>query len=156
MRKIIGVLIIIAAAAVLCGCAKSPVGVYGNCLMPCPASPNCVSSCEKDADHFVAPIDYMVPRQNAREAVIRIIGDFPRTRIITDRDNYIHAEFRSEIFRFVDDVEFFFDEEKPVIHVRSASRIGYSDLGVNRKRMENIRERFRRLFPVIPDTAISK
>jgi uncharacterized protein (DUF1499 family) len=156
MRGIIGVLIIIAAGAGLAGCAKSPVGIYGNCLMPCPASPNCVSSCEKNADRFVAPIDYMVPRQNAREAVIRIIGDFPRTRIVTARDNYIHVEFRSRVFRFVDDVEFFFDEEKPLIHVRSASRVGFSDLGVNRKRVETIRERFRRIFPVIPDTAIAK
>jgi uncharacterized protein (DUF1499 family) len=156
MRKIIGVWIIIAAGAGLSGCGKSPVGIYGNCLMPCPASSNCVSSCEKDADFFVAPIDYMVPRQNAREAVIRIIDDFPRTRIVTARDNYIHVEFRSRIFRFVDDVEFLFDEEKPLIHVRSASRVGYSDMGVNRKRVETIRERFRRIFPVIPDTAVSK
>ena len=61
---------------------------------------------------------------------------------IIDDDNYVHAEFRSRIFRFVDDVEFFFDEADSVVHFRSAARTGYSDMGVNRKRMEEIRTHF--------------
>ena len=66
-----------------------------------------------------------------------------RTKIITKDERYIHAEFRSEWFRFVDDVEFCFDEQKNIIHVRSASRVGYSDFGVNRKRVEDIRNRYK-------------
>jgi uncharacterized protein (DUF1499 family) len=66
----------------------------------------------------------------------------PRTTIVTLEEDYIRAEFKSRIFGFVDDVEFWFDDEQKVIHFRSASRVGYSDLGANRKRMEKIRERF--------------
>jgi uncharacterized protein (DUF1499 family) len=66
----------------------------------------------------------------------------PRTDIVTLEEDYIHAECRSRIFGFVDDVEFWFDGANGVIHFRSASRMGYSDLGVNRKRMERIRKEF--------------
>lgn len=66
----------------------------------------------------------------------------PRTRIRRDEAAYLHAEFRSLIFRFVDDVEFLLDADAGVIHVRSASRLGYSDLGVNRRRVEAIRQAF--------------
>jgi uncharacterized protein (DUF1499 family) len=65
-----------------------------------------------------------------------------RTSIITKKDNYIHATFKSRIFRFVDDVEFYFDDKEKIVHFKSASRVGHSDLGVNRKRMEEIRKRF--------------
>ena len=64
-----------------------------------------------------------------------------RTRILTKEEDYIRVEYTSRLFRFVDDVEFYFPEE-PVIHVRSASRLGYSDLGANRRRVERIRELF--------------
>jgi uncharacterized protein (DUF1499 family) len=66
----------------------------------------------------------------------------PRARVVKDEGNYMHAEFTSRIFRFVDDVEFVIDDAHKVIHFRSASRLGYSDFGVNRKRMEEIRKRF--------------
>jgi uncharacterized protein (DUF1499 family) len=65
-----------------------------------------------------------------------------RAKVITDTGDYIHAEFTSRLFRFVDDVEFSFDDTNKLINFRSASRKGYSDLGVNRKRMEEIRKRF--------------
>jgi uncharacterized protein (DUF1499 family) len=68
-----------------------------------------------------------------------IVQTFPRTSVITVSDSYLHAEFTSLIFRFVDDVEFVIDNDAKVIHVRSASRLGTSDLGVNRKRVEEIR-----------------
>ena len=67
----------------------------------------------------------------------------PRSQIVSSTNTYIHVEFTSLIFRFVDDVEFLFDDEKKLIHVRSASRVGYSDLGANRNRVEEIRKRFR-------------
>ena len=65
-----------------------------------------------------------------------------RTSIITQKDNYIHTTFKSRIFRFVDDIEFYFDDKEKLIHFKSASRVGRNDLGVNRKRMEEIRKRF--------------
>jgi uncharacterized protein (DUF1499 family) len=66
-------------------------------------------------------------------------------RVITETETYVHATFTSRVFRFVDDLEFYFVLDAPVIHVRSASRVGYSDLGVNRKRVEKIRKAFRSL-----------
>jgi uncharacterized protein (DUF1499 family) len=65
-----------------------------------------------------------------------------RMKIVEEKDDYLHAEARSLIFRFVDDVEFYLPAPEKVIHVRSASRVGYSDMGVNRKRVEEIRRRF--------------
>ena len=87
------------------------------------------------------------------QALIAVIQKMKRTRIMTVQERYIHAEFTSFLFRFVDDVEFLLDEGSKTIHVRSASRIGYSDLGVNRKRVEAIRTRFdalRRKERIIP------
>ena len=71
-----------------------------------------------------------------------VIGAMPRSKIVTADERYIHAEFSSGLFRFVDDVEFLIDPDTKTIHFRSASRVGRSDLGVNRKRMEEIRQRF--------------
>lgn len=78
----------------------------------------------------------------AREKLISVINSINRVRIITLQGDYIHAEFISALFRFVDDVEFYFDDANKTIHLRSASRVGYYDLGVNRRRIENIRGRF--------------
>ena len=74
----------------------------------------------------------------AKNKVFAIIAQMPRAKIVSKRGKFIHVEFKSKIFGFVDDVEFYFDKEG-VISFRSASRLGYSDLGVNRERMERIR-----------------
>jgi len=96
----------------------------------------------EDEDHLIAPFTYEGSAAEARAKLIVILESTKRAEIISSTDNYIHAEFTSLIFRFVDDVEFYFDDQKPVIHVRSASRVGYSDLGANRKRIEALRQRF--------------
>jgi uncharacterized protein (DUF1499 family) len=75
--------------------------------------------------------------------LLGIVLATPRTRVVTQEEDYLRVEYKSRIFGFVDDVEFWFDDENKRIHFRSASRKGYSDLGVNRKRMEGIREQFR-------------
>jgi len=111
-------------------------------LSPCPKSPNCVSSLSEDESHYVAPLAYETTLEEAREKLILIINSMKRSEIVTAEMNYIRATFKSGLFRFVDDVEFSFDDQKKVINVRSASRTGYSDLGVNRKRVEEIRKRF--------------
>lgn len=111
-------------------------------LSPCPNKPNCVSSETHDAAHAVAPFTIYKTPQESLEIIASIIRFMPRTRIIEQTPDYIHAEFTSRLFHFTDDVEFLYNPDKNVIDVRSASRVGYSDLGVNRKRVEMLREAY--------------
>ncbi len=123
------------------GCSSVPpanLGVRDGRLAPCPKTPNCVSSQSMDREHAIEPLAYSTSKEEALADLKKIIGQMKRTRIIEERDDYIRAECTSAIWRFVDDVEFFFDESVRVIHVRSASRLGESDFGVNRKRIEAI------------------
>lgn len=108
-------------------------------LSPCPSSPNCVSTQAQDESHAIAPLRYEKTRAEAKEALKAIIRTLPRTKLVEEDDTYLHYEFTSLLLRFVDDVEFLFDDEAKTIHFRSASRTGYGDLGVNRRRMEEIR-----------------
>ena len=114
------------------------LGVQAGRLAACPASPNCVCSQDDDAAHHVEP--FSVSGARPIEELAAAIATMPRAKVISSTDNYLHAEFTSLIFRFVDDVEFFVDPATKVVHCRSASRTGYSDLGVNRKRIEAIRK----------------
>ena len=127
---------------VLSGCGKSDIGLTNGRFAQCPDSPNCVSSMADDKKHFIEPIPYEGDRAGARQTMLSVIQSMKRSRLISQSDTYIHAEFRSFLFRFVDDVELFFPENTPVIHMKSASRTGYSDFGVNRKRLEEIRQKF--------------
>ena len=120
----------------LTACAGEPpqnIGVQDGRLTACPDSPNCVSSFESDAEHGIQPL-----RANLLQ-VERVLLGLVEANIVKSRDGYLYAEFTSRLMRYVDDVEFLEDSTAGVIHVRSASRLGYSDLGVNRKRIENIR-----------------
>jgi uncharacterized protein (DUF1499 family) len=109
-------------------------------LLPCSSTPNCVSTLSSDEQHAIAPLRYQRSRAEAKEALKGAVLSLPRTKLIEEDDSYVHFEFTSLLLRFVDDVEFVFDEESKTIHFRSASRVGYSDLGVNRRRMEEIRK----------------
>jgi uncharacterized protein (DUF1499 family) len=111
-------------------------------LAPCPASPNCISTLSNDPGKYMHPLPCADNSETSRQIILSIIKSMPRSKVVMKEGNYIHAEFRSLIFRFIDDVEFLFDENEKVIHFRSASRTGYSDLGVNRKRMQKISERY--------------
>jgi len=113
-----------------------------NRLTPCPKTPNCVSSLAEDKQHFIEPIPYAGETAVAQHELLEILHSFKRVRVVRLEEDYIHAEFVSSVFRFVDDVEFAFDDVKKIIQVKSASRTGYSDLGVNRRRIEKIRELF--------------
>ena len=119
--------------------SASSLGIESGSLSPCPASPNCVVSQNADAKHSIAPIIYNVTQDKARETLLKVLTVVPRTEIIKQTDNYIHAISKSRIFKFVDDVEFYFPSDKSIIHIRSASRVGDSDFGVNRTRLEQIR-----------------
>ena len=88
------------------------------------------------------PLSYQDSPTDAKDRLLTLLQALPRVHIMTNDPHYIHVECTSLIFRFVDDVEFLFDEDKKLIHVRSASRVGYSDLGANRKRVEAIRQQF--------------
>ena len=110
-------------------------------LSPCPSSPNCVSTLAppEDARHAIAPYRYRKSRAEVKEALKATIATLPRTKLVEEEEAYLHYEFTSRLLRFVDDVEFVFDDESKTIHFRSASRIGYGDYGVNRDRMEHLR-----------------
>jgi len=111
-------------------------------LSPCPKSPNCVSSLAVDKEHFITPIPYGGNNALTKHKLLEILNSFKRTRVVRIEGNYIQAEFVSSVFRFVDDVEFYLDDAVKVIQVKSASRTGYSDFGVNRRRVEMIRKKF--------------
>lgn len=128
------------------GCAGKPPATLGpkeGGLAACPDKPNCVMSMTmNDEKHFVEPLAYAIGERRAYELLHQVIVSQDRTAIVEQTDRYLRAEFKSRLFRFVDDVEFYFPPDASVIHVRSASRMGYSDLGVNRKRIESIRGQF--------------
>lgn len=117
------------------------LGFSNGRMAPCRPTPNCVSSqaARTDSVHYIEPIPFKGTTLDALAAVRRALAQTGRTRIIAEGPNYLYAEFRTPIMRYVDDVEFGFDPGRSVIHVRSASRLGWSDLGVNRERIEKLR-----------------
>lgn len=113
--------------------------------MPCPKTPNCVNSQTADEKNYIQSLHYTGTQQAARFRLLQILESEKRAKVITAQHNYIRVEFTSALFRFIDDVEFYFPVEQDgekVIHVRSASRVGHYDFGVNRKRIEEIRSKF--------------
>lgn len=117
-------------------------GPVSDRLRPCPGSPNCVCSEYPDDDHSIEPLTIAGSPDEAWDRLLRILDEQPRTTIITRSNEYLLAHVRTRVFRFLDELEFRLDRPGRMIHVRSASRIGYSDLGTNRKRVEAIRKRF--------------
>jgi uncharacterized protein (DUF1499 family) len=114
-------------------------------LEPCSGRPNCVCSLVHGA-RYIEPLAYHGSVTGVLARVRAILQSLPRVRIVESEPDYIHAEARSRIFGFVDDLEFMTDPQQPVVHVRSAARLGYSDFGVNRRRIEAIREQLTRAF----------
>ena len=114
-------------------------------LAPCPKSPNCVNSQADDRAHFTEPLRFTGEAPQAWKRLQSILITESRLTIVEDTGGYLHAEARSLVFRFIDDVEFLLDSGAGLIQVRSASRVGYSDFGVNRRRVERIRKAFNEL-----------
>ena len=127
--------------AVISCAGKRPtnLGIESSRLTSCPSSPNCVSSDAVDSSHSIAAFVLAVPPRDAWLAVRGSVEGLPRTKIIAATADYIHAECTSAVFGFVDDLELHLRIAEGVIAVRSASRLGYSDLGVNRRRIEDLR-----------------
>lgn len=119
------------------------LGAVEGRLAPCPDSPNCVSSQADDPVHQVEPLSYSGSLTEAKADLKQVIDSLPRTEVVTNRPDYIHITSRSFLFGFIDDTEFYFDESTQTIQVRAAARLGYSDFGVNRKRVQTIREAFK-------------
>jgi len=154
MKKLTSILIVgvaVIAAILLVRCSMlgqssksgQPPGLVSGTLAPCPDKPNCVSSeAGEDADHQIAPIDYAGISTEAAWSRIQQVIEELGGEVTVASDAYLAATFTSSLFRFIDDVECRLDPAKEQIQIRSASRVGYSDLGVNRKRVEAISRAF--------------
>jgi len=140
LERIIAMGILSSFLAACAGDRPDNLGAKNGLLALCPKSPNCVSSQGKDTQHSLAPFAFS---GDPGAAMIRLKNLFEArkdTKVIEESDGYLRVEFHTTLF--VDDGEFLLDRERKVIHLRSASRIGYSDLGKNRSRLEEIRRDF--------------
>lgn len=123
------------------------LGLREGRLRDCPSTPNCVCTQASDETRRLPPLTFTEEPAAAMARLKRALAHMPRTRIVTEEPWYLHAEATTLVFRFVDDLEFLIDPQARVIHFRSASRVGYSDAGVNRARMETLRSLFEQLGP---------
>jgi uncharacterized protein (DUF1499 family) len=124
------------------GTRPDNLGVHDGRLAPPKRTPNNVSSQadrNTDAAHYIEPLRYAGDARQAWTALRQVIDGMQRVKVITSDPNYLYAEFSSRLMGYVDDTEFYLDEKAGVIQVRSASRLGSSDFGVNRERIESIR-----------------
>lgn len=140
--------IILGGSLLMTGCSgTSPkLGLEAGNLKPCPESPNCVNSQAQDEEHSIKPFKLTGSIPEVKKKLTQAIELLDNSKVVVSDSNYIRAEFTSSLFRFVDDVEFYFpgsDSAETIVHVRSASRLGHSDLGVNRKRIESIRSKLK-------------
>jgi uncharacterized protein (DUF1499 family) len=135
-----------AGLMILTGCQQTVTGMTGltadGRLRPCPDKYSCVCTQDTAERHRIAPLRYTGTQEEAREQLLMVLRRMAQSTLVKAGADYIHVEFRSAFFEFVDDVEFLFDDAAKLIHFRSASRTGYYDFNVNRKRMEEIRKRF--------------
>jgi uncharacterized protein (DUF1499 family) len=133
------------ALMTLTGCQKTvaqTTGLKDGKLRPCPDKRNCVCTQDPVEQHRIESLRYDVTQEEALDKLLGVIRHMERSTLVQVDPDYIHAEFRSAVFEFVDDVEFLFDDSAKLIHFRSAARMGYYDFNVNRNRMEDIRKRF--------------
>ncbi|HIA18672.1 MAG TPA: DUF1499 domain-containing protein [Planctomycetaceae bacterium] len=129
----------------MCAVADGKPGNPDRQLAPCPSRPNCVCSHATLPRHAIDPLPVPESLEDPFEQLVQLMRDWPRAQLVTQTANYLHMEVRTALFRFVDDVEFYWNADESLIHIRSASRLGYSDLGTNRHRLERIRHQFQQL-----------
>lgn len=111
-----------------------PSKVGNGTMAPCPNSPNCVSTQATDDSQKIEPIPIQGNAAETLDSLEKAIATMPKSQVITRTDNYLYVEFRSSLWNFVDDVEFFVNAEDSVVDARSSARVGYGDGGVNRAR----------------------
>lgn len=143
----LGILIIFGIVSMIVNNNIKPknLGVQEGKLAEMPNSPNAVSSQTREVDKRVEPLLFKGTLEESKKNIENIIKEFEGAKIITNEKNYIHVVFSTKIMKYKDDVEFFFDESSKIIEFRSASRIGKSDLGMNRKRYEAIKELYQQI-----------
>jgi uncharacterized protein (DUF1499 family) len=127
---------------IFAGTRPDNLGISSGKLAPCPSTPNCVSSQSTDTEHYIEPLTYQSSASDAIARLKNIIESQEGAKLVAESGDYLYAEFTSRWMGFVDDVEFYANEEARKIEVRSASRLGESDLGANRQRIESIRSQF--------------
>jgi uncharacterized protein (DUF1499 family) len=137
--SIIAAIVIVMPLFSCAGTRPTKLGVKDSRLASCPSSPNCVSSDDADTSHRIPAFQLALPAADAWRAVRSTIANEPRTKIITETDDYLHAECSSAFFGFVDDLELHQRPAQNLIAIRSAARLGHGDFGVNRKRVEKLR-----------------
>jgi uncharacterized protein (DUF1499 family) len=149
LLRIVGVVILILVAAsfilaVFSLKAKKPddLGVKDGKLLPCSDASNCVCSTDNDELHQIEPLTFTGDPKDAMARLRAVLANQSRTRIVKEDPDYLQVECTSLVFRYVDDVEFYQDRKEKKIHVRSSSRAGKYDFGVNRRRVEAIRKAF--------------
>jgi len=149
VAKIFASSIILSSLIALTGCSSSAptLGVENGQLMPCPSKPNCVNSFSKDEAQYIKPIIIEATNDGVESAILSVINTMENSKVTVAENSYIRAEFSSDFFGFVDDVEFYFpaNTSETTIYIRSAARLGYSDFNVNRERVERIRLRLETL-----------
>ncbi|KAI9133896.1 DUF1499 domain-containing protein [Acaryochloris sp. CCMEE 5410] len=128
----------------LSGQRPTSLGLKKNQLTPCPNTPNCVCSQDPDPGHQIDPLTFEGAPKDAFAKLKTILADTGNAEIIQETRNYIYAEFTSGLMGFVDDVEFYLDNRAKVIQVRSASRLGKSDLGANKSRVKSIQKKLKK------------
>ena len=142
----IRVILSIAFAAAVWGCSGNQVENHMRQHDPiagCPRRPNCVSSESQDPKRTVAPMHIAGDAAAVWAAIQQVVRRLPRSTIVKSTDRYVHATLKSSLFGFVDDLELKLDPQTKTIHIRSASRNGYFDLGVNRRRVEYLRKQLK-------------
>ena len=115
-------------------------------LQPCSNTPNAVSSADPRPSFHIAPFDCPISEESASDLLVSLMAGQPRTILVHRDGPYLHFDCRSLIFRFIDDVEFLIDAPHSLVEIRSASRAGHSDIGVNRARMEHLRQKWNDLL----------
>ena len=122
---------------------KTPTSKQENhTLSPCPDKPNCVSSAATKQSQKIEPLSFEGSEKDAIEQLKNIVSSLPKSEIIIQQPNYLHVTFKSPLMSYIDDTEFLADESTGLIQVRSAARLGQSDLDKNRQRIELIRQKF--------------
>jgi len=122
---------------------NTKLGVKNSMLMPCNGRYNCaITQMVNEQKSNAKPLSYTSSKEEAQALLKKIILSLPRTKIVVETADYLHATFESKWWKFVDDVEFSFSKDKPIIHMRSASRVGKYDFGVNKCRLKKIKRKF--------------
>lgn len=146
MKRILPTALISLLALSGCSGTMPKLGHENGLLAVCPSSPNCVSSEAKGDKHFIEPLQITGAPAEVKGALLKALNELNPSSVIAAEEGYIRAEFASKFFGFVDDIEFYIPTQESSavsVQVRSAARVGYSDFGVNRKRLELIREKLK-------------